>query len=259
MTHGPTRASIAASAIAEARRVSRQERVAKPTAIGTTAISTCPLGFVSAARPISAPASTASRRFDRRADRQLADGHHRGEDEDPEGEVWDHVVLDESQHRRQGGDDAGEGAGHPAEVTVTHEKDGRRERHPGQVLDGHRPDDGAAGQEADQGEEGRVGGGAQRLGLETVTVKQPVGDRQVLVRVGERDVEAADDQRQADDQRDERQAERPGAYSSCQGVRMRGPSSVTATVNSKCAASESVGRVDGPVVVAQADLGRRRR
>ena len=52
-------------------------------------------------------------------------------------------------------------------------------------------------------------------------------------------------------------AERAGlaAQDSCQGVRTRGPSAVTATVNSKWAAIESSCRVDGPAVVAHADLG----
>ena len=61
----------------------------------------------------------------------------------------------------------------------------------------------------------------------------------------------------------ERSGQRPedrqgdgSAPSECQGVRIRGPSSVTATVNSKWAASEPSRGVDGPVVAAHPDLGR---
>jgi hypothetical protein len=42
-------------------------------------------------------------------------------------------------------------------------------------------------------------------------VQKSVGDRQVLVGVGERDVEAAEDEWQTDDQREQREAERPDA------------------------------------------------
>jgi hypothetical protein len=79
------------------------------------------------------------------------------------------------------------------------------------VLKHHRRDHRPARKQAHQREERGVRGRAQRLGLEAVAVKEPVGDRQVLVGVGERDVETAEDQRQANDERKQREAERPGA------------------------------------------------
>jgi hypothetical protein len=79
------------------------------------------------------------------------------------------------------------------------------------VLNDHRGDHRPARQEADEREERRVRGCAQRLGFEPVASEQAVGNRQVLVRVGERDVEAAEDERQADDEREQRQADGPGA------------------------------------------------
>jgi hypothetical protein len=78
-------------------------------------------------------------------------------------------------------------------------------------LEHHRRNDRSPRQQAHQREERRIRGRAQRLGLEPVAVKQPVRDRQVLVCIRERDVEAAEDQRQANDQRKQRKAERPGA------------------------------------------------